>query len=268
MFDSHCHLHDVRMDACRDEALARARAAGICGMLLAGVDLPGWHVEAALARQHADLAMSFGVHPQIVPELDDTTLTVQLDALAEALSQRHLSTLPRPHAVGEIGLDGVDAERRAALPRQERAFRAQLALAREHDLPIVLHILRTHGESLRILKADGVPRRGGVVHSYSGSAELVPEYLKLGLSISFAGAVTHPNARRIAAAARVVPLERLLVETDAPDQTPWARRPAQNEPAFLPEILDALAIIREEPAAILVAATSHNARRLFGLSDG
>lgn len=256
------------MDACRDEALGRARAAGITGMLLAGVELAGWHVEAELAKQHSDLALSFGVHPQIIPGLDDAALTVQLDALAASLSRSQLSALPTPHAIGEIGLDALDVERRAALPRQERAFRAQLALAREHDLPIVLHILRTHGEALRVLKADGVPRRGGVVHSYSGSAELVPEYLKLGLSISFAGAVTYPRARRIAAAAKGVPIERLLVETDAPDQTPWARRPARNEPAFLHEILDALAIIREEPAAKLVAATSSNARRLFGLADG
>jgi TatD DNase family protein len=262
------------MDACREAALSRARAAGIAGLLLAGVDLAGWHDEAKLAASQVagaiDIALSFGVHPQIVPALEDAALTTQLEALAAALSQRSATGpgLPRPHAVGELGLDGLSDACRAALPRQERAFRAQLALARQHDLPIVLHILRSHGEALRILKADGVPRRGGVVHSYSGSAELVPEYLSLGLSISFAGAVTYPNARRIAAAARAVPIERLLVETDAPDQTPWARRPGGNEPAFLVEIIGALAMIREEPTERLAAATSENARRLFGLPTG
>ena len=97
--------------------------------------------------------------------------------------------------------------------------------------------------------------------------QLVADYLKLGLSISFAGAVTYPNARRQQAAARAVPLERLLVETDAPDQTPWSRRPGPNEPAFLGEVLDALAIIRAEPRADIERATEDNARRLFGLTS-
>jgi TatD DNase family protein len=148
---------------------------------------------------------------------------------------------------------------------QERAFRAQLALARELDLPLVLHILGTHAESLRILKADGVPRAGGVVHSYSGSAELVRDYVGLGLHISFAGPVTSPQARRVHAAARAVPAERLLAETDAPDQTPPARRPAQCEPAFLPDIVDALAQLRGESRQTLARTTMDNARRLFAL---
>lgn len=263
MFDSHCHLHDGRMAEVRDGALARARAAGVRGFLLAGVDLEGWRVEAALAMVHPELAISYGIHPQMIAVLDDTGLALELAALADSLTGR--SSLPRPHAVGEIGLDGLTDETKAALPRQEQAFRDQLALARAHDLPIVLHILRTHGEALRILKADGVPAAGGVVHSYSGSAELVRDYLSLGLHISFAGAVTYPHSRRQREAARAVPLERLLVETDAPDQTPWTRRPAPNEPAFLGEVLDALAIIREEPRPLLVRATENNARRLFRL---
>lgn len=248
------------MAAQREAVLGRARAAGVRGLLLAGVERSSWQIEAALSARHPELLIAYGIHPQIVPELDDAALTAQLEALDAAL--RGMSALPRPHAIGELGLD-ARGENRASLPRQEAVFRAQLTLARVHELPIVLHIVRTHGEALRILKADGVPQRGGVVHSYSGSAELVAEYLSLGLYISFSGALTYPQARRLRAAARAVPLHRLLVETDAPDQTPWPRRPAPNEPSFLGDIIDALAHIRNEPRALICQATDENARRLF-----
>lgn len=250
----------------REAALLRARDAGVTGCLLAGVDSDGWEVESELAGRHPQLAIAYGLHPQIVPLKDDAALDAQLDLLA-AIFSGSSRALRRPHALGEVGLDALTPATSASLPRQERIFRRQLAIAREHEVPIVLHILRTHGPAMRILKSDGVPRCGGVVHSYSGSAELVADYLQLGLSISFAGAVTYPSARRQQAAARAVPLERLLVETDAPDQTPWSRRPGPNEPAFLGEVLDALAIIRAEPRADLERATEDNARRLFGLTS-
>jgi TatD DNase family protein len=152
-------------------------------------------------------------------------------------------------------------ERKHTLPLQERAFRAQLAFARDHQLPVVLHVLRAHNRGLEILKQDGVP--GGVLHSCSASADQVREYLRLGLYISFAGTVCNPNARKVHDAARAVPSERLLVETDAPFQTPLPHRPAQNEPAFLVAIVDALAKIRGERPELLAQQTDTNARRLF-----
>jgi TatD DNase family protein len=268
LFDSHCHLHDERMAAVRDAALRRARAAGVRGLLLAGVDLGGWQIQAQLAAASGDIemALAYGVHPQIVEALSDDEIDRQLQILGAALQAGVPALgLPRPQAVGELGLDALTAARRAGLPRQERVFRAQLALARTHDLPLVLHILRTHGEALRILKGDGVPRCGGVVHSYSGSAELVADYVALGLSISFSGAITYPQSRRLQAAARVVPRDRLLIETDAPDQTPWPQRPAANEPAWLGTVCDALAAIRGEDRGFLAQMTEDNARRLFRL---
>lgn len=265
-----------------DAAVERAGAAGVCGVLLAGVDAPGWRDAAQLRGRigsRMDVALAYGVHPQVVGELaaqpaeaagGGSRLDDELQALTRAARGEPLSpgepALPRPQAIGELGLHGVEAGAAAAAP-QERAFRAQLALARELDLPLVLHIVRAHGPALRILNGDGVPRAGGVVHSYSGSAELVADYLRLGLHLSFAGPVTRPDARRVQAAAQRVPLERLLVETDAPDQTPWSRRPAACEPAFLPDIVEALALHRGESAAALALATEKNARRLFGLTN-
>jgi TatD DNase family protein len=263
MFDSHCHLHDPRIGAEAAAMIARARAAGVRGFLLAGVGPEGWPVEEALARAHPELAVAYGVHPQLVAEVDDAESERLIAALAATLSD---GTRVRAVALGEIGLDGY-GERRATLERQERAFRAQLALARAHDLPVVLHVLQAHARALEILRGDGLPKAGGVAHSYSGSSELVRDYCALGLHISFAGTVTYPNAPKIQAAARAVPKDRLLVETDAPFQTPYlapgGARPAQNEPAFLVAIVEALAQIRGEPVAGLAAYTEANARQLF-----
>lgn len=249
-------------------ALQRAQAAGLSGLLLAGVDRRDWQAQCELAETAAPdfaVARAYGIHPQVVEDLDDDQLSAQLAELALALRGQHRE-LPTPHAVGELGLDALTPARRAALPRQERVFRDQLALARDADLPLVLHILRTHGEALRVLRSDGVPRCGGVVHSYSGSAELVPDYLSLGLSLSFSGALTWPQSRRLQAAARCVPLDRLLIETDAPDQTPEGQRPGLNEPAFLPLICASLAAIRGEDPQTLAHATRTNAQRLFRLT--
>lgn len=241
------------------ELIARARAAGVSGFMLAGVDPDGWLVEAALARAHAGVDVSYGVHPQLVDEVDDREADRLLAAVRETLARP-----PHPpSAVGEIGLDG-DRGRRASLDRQERVFRAQLALAREYGLPILLHILDAHARALEVLRDSG-PLPGGVVHSYSGSAELLREYLALGFHVSFAGPVTSERARKTRRAAAAVPRERLLVETDAPFQTPAAYRPSPNEPAFLVAIVAALAQIRGEPAGELAHYTDSNARRLFGL---
>jgi TatD DNase family protein len=256
LFDSHCHLHDRRVGDAAAQ-IERAHAAGVAGFLLAGVDPDGWRDELELQARFPELRLSYGVHPQIVAQAGDSAAQM-VDALALALD----GALPRPVAVGETGLDGLD-ENRASLALQERLFRRQIALSVKHALPLVLHVLRAHPQALSILSSVSLPERRGVLHSCSASAELLREYLVIGFSVSFSGAVANPTARKIHAAARAVPLDRLLVETDAPDQTPLAKRPARNEPAFLVEIVRALAQIRGESEEVLARATSENARRLF-----
>jgi TatD DNase family protein len=257
VFDSHCHLHDARVTDAAAQ-LARARAAGVRGFLLAGVEPDGWAIQESLAAAHADVAISFGVHPQLVAEIDRAETDRMLTALDVAVSRR------RPAAIGEIGLDGV-GERKQSLELQEHAFRAQLAIARGRDLPVVLHVLRAQARALEIVKGDGLPRAGGVMHSYSGSADMVRDWAALGLCFSFAGPVTDEAAARVHKAAQAVPRDRLLCETDAPFQTPPQYRPAQNEPAFLVAIVAALARIRGESTDELARYTDANARRLFQL---
>jgi TatD DNase family protein len=261
VFDTHCHLHDERLLAEAPKLIARARAAGVDRLLLAGVDPEGWAIEDALAAAYPGVYVSYGIHPQRIAEIDDDAADAMLVALDAALQQNASSRLI---AVGEIGLDGM-GERRASLARQERLFRAQLELANRHGLPVSLHVLRQHPRALAILRQIA-PAHGGVLHSCSASPELAAEYVALGLHVSFSGSLTwHGGDNRARRAAEVVPRHRLVVETDAPDQTPEPERPGRNEPAFLVAIVAALAQIWGVPFAEAAAVTDANARRLFAM---
>ncbi len=261
MLDAHNHL-----DRCADPPaeLARARAAGVRGQVLAGVDMAGWRAQAALAREHTDLWCAFGIHPWTAglasADDHDAILSLLELALGGALGVA-------PCALGELGLD--EARKRSPTQRanQRALFRAQLALARDRDLPVVLHVVRAHGKALRILRSDGLPASGGVIHSASTPTELVPDFLALGLHLSFGPALTRhdrPIHDRARAAAARVPLDRLLVETDAPDQAP-AGHELPASPAWLSLVVDALADVKDAAPDLVAATTEANARRLFRL---
>lgn len=259
MYDSHCHLQHPRFDADRDDVITRARAAGVTGMLLAGVDAADLALQDAIVARYPELAQCVGLHPMVVAELTDDAVDAELDAVSARVRSR------RPAAVGETGLDRRSILPASSLPRQERVFRWHLALAADAGLPVVLHVVRAHELALRVL-GDG--RTAGVVHSFSGSAEIAQAYVKRGLHVSFCATVTFPEARRIHAACRAVPLDRLLVETDAPDQPPDGARGARNEPGWLPQVIAAVARLREEDPSAIAAATEANARRLYGMTAG
>lgn len=254
MIDTHCHLDVAAFDADRDEVVARATAAGIRGLLVPAIRPRTWPALIALAARHAGAGVrcALGIHPQIVPELAEDELAGDLaDRLARAVTDAGAI------AIGECGLDGGTGD----LDRQEAIFRAHLRAARAVGLPVVIHVLRAHDAAPRILREEGPVT--GVLHSYSGGAELVPVYRDLGLAFSFAGPVSYPNARKPIEAARAVPADLLLAETDAPDQAPEGHRGGRSEPAFLPAVLAALAAARGEDVAALAASTTANARRVF-----
>jgi TatD DNase family protein len=255
VIDTHCHLDVEAFDPDRDEMLARARAAGVTGVLVPAIRPRTWSALAALARQHAHMGMrcAIGIHPQVVPALTPPELGSDL---AEQLARAIVDS--GAVAVGECGLDGGTPDPE----RQELIFRAHLRAARTLALPVVIHVLRAHDVAPRIVREEGPVR--GVLHSYSGGAELVPIYRDLGLAFSFAGPVSYANARKPVEAARAVPAELLLVETDAPDQAPEGHRGGRSEPAFLPAVIAGLARARDAEPAELVAITTANARRLFG----
>lgn len=258
MIDSHCHLDGSAFDADRPEVLARARAAGVTDLVVPGVEPEGWERLLDLARATPGVHPAIGIHPQALPGLDPADDDRNLAEL-EALLGKGGAV-----AVGECGLDGPMEGAGASLDRQRAVLRGHLAIARRRGLPVILHCLRAHDAMREELERDGVPF-GGVLHSYSGSAEQVPAYARLGLHFSFAGPVTWPSARRPLAAAQTVPLGRLLVETDAPDQTPHPHRGERNEPARLPLVLAAVAAALGRPVDAVERATTASARALFRL---
>jgi TatD DNase family protein len=257
VIDTHCHLDKPEFDADREAVLARARAAGVSDLVVPAVGPAGWAALVEAARTTPGLHAGLGVHPQLLPELDPRGDDRLLSDLDEALA------LGGAVAVGECGLDGPSAAAGAPLDRQLAVLAGHLALARRHRLPVSLHAFRTHQPMLALLEREGLPS-GGVLHSFSGSAELVPPFARLGLHFAFAGPVTWERARKPILAARAVPPERLLLETDAPDQTPRPHR-GRCEPAYLAEVAAALAAALGRPLAELDALTSANARRLFRL---
>lgn len=252
MIDTHCHLDVAAFDADRDAVVARAVAAGVVGIMIPAIRPRTWDVVRTIAHQHAAAGVrrAFGIHPQIVPELSP-------DELAGDLTLRLVDAAHDAAAIGECGLDGGTG----AHALQEQIFRAHVRAARETRKPLLIHVLRAHDAAPRILRDEGPVT--GVLHSYSGGASLVGVYRDLGLAFSFAGPVTYANARRPIAAARAIPAELLLAETDAPDQVPEAHRGRRSEPAFVAHVIAGLAAARGETASDIAALTTANARRIF-----
>ena len=254
LIDSHAHLDDPAFDADRDAVLARAREAGIGAIVNVGYDEARWATTLALSAAHREVYAALGLHPH------------EATAWDEALAGRLRAALAAPKvvALGEIGLDYY----RDHSPRevQREAFAVQLALARELALPVVIHSRAAEDEVVATLADAGTGH--GVLHSFSGSLDAARRALDLGLHLSLTGPVSYPKAEHQRDLARLIPGDRLLLETDAPYLAPQARRGRRNEPAYLRYTAEALAAARGEPVEALIAATTANALRLFRvLSD-
>ncbi len=254
MIDTHCHLDSPRFDPDREAVLERSRGAGVETLIVPAIGPGGW--ERLLSMRGPGVAVALGIHPQLLPEIDpreDAANLARLDRLLGAGGAI---------ALGECGLDRPAAAG-APLERQAEVLRGQMRLARRHRLPVLLHCLKAHDVLMEVL-AEEPPTFGGVLHSFSGSADQVKKYASLGLHFSFAGPVTYEGAKKPIAAAREVPTGLLLVETDAPDQAPRPHR-GRCEPAYLLEVTQGVARARGASVEEIAASTSANARRLFRL---
>ena len=251
IFDSHCHLDDPEFDPDRDAVVARARAAGVWGQLVPAIDHGTWEKTRAACAAAPGLHAAYGLHPLLLPKHRPG----HLDALEDWIAAE------APKAVGECGLDyyvdGLDAD------TQRFYFRRQLEIARAAGLPVVVHARRAFEEAIAELRR--LPGLTGVVHSFAGSEEQARQLFAMGFCLGLGGPVTYERAKRIRRVALSMPLEFLLIETDAPDQPGSARRGQRNEPAFLVDVLDCIARLRDEDPALVARATSENARRLFRL---
>ncbi|WP_186338890.1 TatD family hydrolase [Mariprofundus sp. NF] len=250
MIDSHCHLDDLRFDQSRVAVLQRAQDAGVTAFIVPAVCRSGWPKLQHLALDHSSISPAFGLHPWFCNQHSDSDLSLLPQFLADAV------------AVGECGLDGSDLCR-FDMDSQLHWFQPQLQLALEHDLPVIVHAFRAVDDVIREIRQ--LPGLRGVIHSFSGSQQQADQLVKLGFYLGFGGAVTYPRASRVQGVVKHIPLEKLLIETDAPDQSPAAHRGGNNEPAFLIEILAQIATLRGTDSQALAAICNHNARELFRL---
>jgi TatD DNase family protein len=252
LVDTHAHLQWASFDKDREKVISRAQQASVGNIVNIGFDLDGSVKGVELAEQHSGLYATVGIHPHNAIRLDRNVLN----------RLRELSRHPKVVAVGEIGLDYY----RNLSPReaQKKAFEAQLFLAEELELPVVIHDREAHSDILEIIsRFKGKVR--GIMHCFSGDKEMAEQIIELGFLVSFAGNVTYPNARKLREAARWIDLDSLLLETDSPWLPPQAMRGKRNEPCFLPFIAREIAELKGIATEELAEATTMNAKEIYQL---
>jgi len=247
LIDTHCHLHAAEFDADRDEVVAEARQGGIGMIVVPAVDRASFDAVAAVCRDYPGCVPAYGIHPMYVEQAREEDLA----ALGAMLTAQREAVV----AVGEIGLDYFVPGRDER--RQEFFFVEQLKLAREFDLPVILHVRRAVDAVLKQLRR--YPVCGGIAHAFNGSAQQADEFIKLGFKLGFGGTMTYPRALRIREMAAGLPLEAIVLETDAPDIPPEWLAKRRNQPGELPRIAAELARLRDLPLAELARITTANA---------
>ncbi|MFA7665551.1 MAG: TatD family hydrolase [Burkholderiaceae bacterium] len=253
LIDTHCHLDAAEFDADREQVIAAARAAGVGLMVVPAVDVASFGRIKALAASRPGIAYALGIHPLYVDRATDADLVRLREAVEQSLAD------PRFVGVGEIGLDhfvvGLDRD------RQQHFFRAQLALAAEFSLPVILHIRRAQDPILRELRRYRPP--GGTAHAFNGSLQQAGQFIALGLALGFGGAMSFEGSRRIRRLATDLPAEAIVVETDAPDIPPAWLAGGRNQPAELAAIATVLARLRGESPASVARWSRANAFRVL-----
>ena len=255
LIDTHTHLDFPDFDDDRAAVLEQAAAAGVQKIVVLGVEQGNWQRVWDQVQRHEGLYAAFGMHPVYLEQHAPDDLQALRGWLQRLAGDSKLC------AVGEFGLDyyleHLDRERQQAL------FEAQLALAAEFELPALLHVRRAHAPVIATLKRFKL-QRAGIVHAFSGSYEEAREYLKLGFRLGLGGAATWPQALRLRKVIARLPLDAVVLETDAPDMAPAMHPHIRNSPLHLPDICAELATLFGVSSAELATASSRNARQLFG----
>lgn len=254
IFDSHTHLNAEQFNEDIPETVARARELGVTEMAVVGFDSPTIAKSLELNQAYDSIYSIIGWHP--------TEAGSYTKAVEQQLEQQ--LELPKVVALGEIGLDYYWMEDPKDV--QASVFERQIAIAKEHGLPISIHTRDAIEDTYKILKAADVRDIGGIMHSFSGDTEYMKRFLDLGMHISLSGVVTFKKAVEVQEVAQAVPLDKLLVETDAPYLAPVPYRGKRNEPGYTRFVVEKIAELRNTPFELIAAETRQNAHRLFGIS--
>lgn len=252
IFDSHAHYDDEAFHEDRDLLLPNLKEKGIVGILNCGSTLQGARTSYNLAEKYDFVYAAVGIHPEEAYELNE-----------EALNEiKNMAKNHKVKAIGEIGLDYY-WEENPPKEVQKKVFRTQMQLAEELGLPVVIHDRDAHGDTLEIIKE--FPKVKGVLHCFSGSPEFAMECIKLGYYIGFTGVVTFKNAKKIVEIAKIVPLDRILVETDAPYMAPVPNRGKRNQSDFILQIIEKISEIKGMSPKEISIITIENTKRLLNL---
>lgn len=249
--DAHCHFDFPRFDGCREEELALARAQGMTRLVIPGVRRKHWERIREISRQFSGISYCLGIHPWYVSEHEEADLS----ELADLLERRPDGCV----GVGECGLDRLQGEIRSQMPW----FEAQVALAARYDYPLIIHSVKTHDEIRSELKRLSWSGRA-LVHGFSGAYQQARNLVDQGCFIGVGGVITYSRAAKTRDAIRQLPLESLLLETDAPDMAPAGVDKGRNSPVQLLNILRELAELRGMETEAMASALLDNVRRMYG----
>ncbi len=252
IFDSHAHYDDERFDEDREIIIEELRENGVVGVLNCGSSYEGTEKSLKLANENDFFYAAVGIHPEFADEFDDN-IYMKIKDMAENKNVK---------AIGEIGLDYY-WEENPSREVQIKVMEKQMKLAEELNLPVVIHDREAHGDVLEVIKK--FPNVNGVIHSFSGSSEFARECLKEGYYIGFTGVVTFKNAKKIKEVAKMVPIQRILVETDCPYMTPTPFRGKRNRSDYIKYIIDTIAELRGVSYKEIEEASLENTRNLFSI---
>lgn len=254
IFDTHCHLDSPVFDSDRNKVLANCRKQGVEHILIPAIERQGWDNLLLLCKQEKGLYPALGLHPIFVKHHQPQ----HLEQLEQYLAECH------PLAIGEIGLDFfIDQPDK---DQQLYFFSAQLDIAGHANLPVSLHIRKAHDQVLLLLCKH--PVCGGFVHAFNGSLQQAQQYIDLGFKLGFGGTLTYEGSRKIRELARVLPLDSIVLETDAPDMVVAAHRGQRNSPEYIVDCLNVLAELRDEDSDFIAEYTSKNAFSTLEMYEG
>lgn len=258
LVDSHCHLDRVDLtpyEGRLDGVIEAAKEAGVAHILCVCIDLENFPAVLAIAEAYDHIDASVGVHPNEKPELG-----LQGEALLERLVA--LADHPKIIAIGETGLDYYRTKE-AGIEAQQDQFRMHIRAAKQTDKPLIIHTRQAREDTIRILKEEGADSVGGVLHCFTEDWETAKQGMALGFYVSFSGIVTFKNAKELQEVAKRVPLDRMLIETDAPYLSPVPHRGKSNEPAYVRHVAEFLAELRGVSLDEIASQTSKNFFRCF-----
>ena len=251
LIDSHCHLDFEVFDNERSAMIQKLTEVGINHLIIPAVNASGWQNLIQLCQSHPNLHYALGLHPMFLAEHHPDQL---------AILKQHIKH-NRPLAIGEIGLDFYNKETNKKL--QAQFFQAQLMIAKEAQLPVLMHIRKTHDLVINVLKK--IPQTGGICHAFNGTIRQAHSYIEMGFLLGFGGTLTYPNAPKIKHLAQTIPLESIVLETDSPDMPTASNKGGINSPFYLAEICQALAEIKGVNIERVAQQTSANVKKLFNL---